>query len=278
MIVKNKKISFVKLVGAGNDFVFIDNRVCRISSVARLKVLARKMCGRKFGLGADGLLVLEKSGRADSRMRIFNADGSEAQMCGNGARCFAYYLSGGKQSGKVLALTMETKAGIVNALVNGDNIKINLTQPKSLRLGILLKVGGRDIKVDFINTGVPHTVIFVEGLDKIDVKNLGREIRYHQFFAPAGTNVNFVEIIGPEAIKIRTYERGVEDETLACGTGSTAAALIAGLKVSAQADKFNVHTAGGEILKIYFTRVGKTFKDVWLEGRAKLICRGEYYV
>lgn len=278
MIIKNKKINFVKLVGAGNDFVFIDNRICRITSLAQLKDLARKMCERKFGVGADGLLVLEKSGIADSKMRIFNADGSEAQMCGNGARCFAYYLSGGKQPGKLLSLAMETKAGIVKAHVNGDNVKINITRPKSLKLGIPLKVSGRAIKVDFVNTGVPHTVIFVEGLDKIDVKSLGREIRYHRFFAPAGTNVNFVEIMGPDSIKIRTYERGVEDETLACGTGATAAALIAGYKISEQADKFNVYTAGGEILKIYFTRVGKTFKDVWLEGRAKLIYRGEYYV
>jgi len=278
MIIKNKKINFVKLVGAGNDFVFIDNRVCRITSAAQLKDLACKMCDRKFGVGADGLLVLEKSGIADSKMRIFNADGSEAQMCGNGARCFAYYLSGGKQPGKSLSLVLETKAGLVKAHVNGDIIKVNITQPKGLKLGIPLKVSGRDIKVDFINTGVPHAVIFVEGLDKIDVKSIGREIRYHRFFAPAGTNVNFVEITGPDSIKIRTYERGVEDETLACGTGSTAAALIAGLKVPGQVSKFNVHTAGGEILKIYFTRVGKNFKDVWLEGRAKLIYRGEYYV
>ncbi len=277
-MIKNKKINFVKLVGAGNDFVFIDNRICRITSLAQLKDLARKMCERKLGVGADGLLVLEKSGIADSKMRIFNADGSEAQMCGNGARCFAYYLSGGKQPGKLLSLAMETKAGIVKAHVNGDNVKINITQPKSLKLGVPLKVSGRDIKVDFVNTGVPHTVIFVEGLDKIDVKSLGREIRYHRFFAPAGTNVNFVEIMGPDSIKIRTYERGVEDETLACGTGATAAALIAGYKIFEQANKFNVCTAGGEILKIYFTRVGKTFKDVWLEGRAKLIYRGEYYV
>ncbi len=278
MMIKKRKIYFAKLVGAGNDFVFIDNRICRIASSAQLKDLARKMCDRKFGAGADGLLVLEKSGIADSKMRIFNADGSEAQMCGNGARCFAYYLSGGRQAGKLLSFALETKAGIVNAYVNGDNIKINITQPKSLKLGIPLKVCGRDIKVDFINTGVPHTVIFVEGLGKIDVKSLGREIRYHRVFAPAGTNVNFVEIMGPDSIKIRTYERGVEDETLACGTGSTAAALIAGLKIPGAADKFNVHTAGGEILKIYFTRAGKNFKDVWLEGRAELIYRGEYYV
>ena len=289
MIIKNKKIRFAKLVAAGNDFVLIDNRVCRITSSAQLRDLARKMCDRKFGAGADGLLVLEKSKVADLKMRVFNADGSEAQMCGNGARCFAYYLSGGEKAGKDFFLVLETIAGIVNARVNADNVRINITQPMNLKLDVPLKVSGRAIKVNFINTGVPHAVIFVEGLEQIDVQGLGREIRRHRYFSPAGTNVNFVEVLRADSLKIRTYERGVEDETLACGTGSIAAALVASVKAAGKINKINVRTAGGEILKVYFTpldskhlteftRTGLGFKDVWLEGKAGLVYRGEYYV
>ncbi len=275
MVVKNRKIIFAKLVGAGNDFILIDNRVCRITTSDQLKDLARKMCNRKLGVGADGLLVLEKSKVADLKMRIFNADGSEAEMCGNGARCFAYYFSGVKKTGKDFLLALETKAGIVKARVNADNVRINITQPKDLKLGIPLKVSGRTIKVNFINTGVPHAVIFVEALDQIDVKGLGREIRYHRFFAPAGTNVNFVEVLSFDSIKIRTYERGVEDETLACGTGSVAAALVAGVKMAQKINKINMHTAGGEVLKVDFIKTEHGFKDVWLEGKARLVYRGE---
>ncbi len=278
MVVKNRKIMFVKLVGAGNDFILIDNIVCRITTSDQLKDLARKMCNRKLGAGADGLLVLEKSKVADLKMRVFNADGSEAQMCGNGARCFAYYFSGVKKTGKDFLLALETKAGIVKARVNADNVRINLTQPKNLKLGIPLKVSGRTIKVNFINTGVPHAVIFVEGLKEIDVFELGREIRYHRFFAPAGTNVNFVEVLSLDSIKIRTYERGVEDETLACGTGSVAAALVSGVKIGSKINKIKVRTAGGEVLKVNFIKTEHGFKDVWLEGKAGLVYRGEYYV
>ncbi len=278
MVAKNNAIRFVKLVGAGNDFVLIDNRVYRIISSDRLKDLARKLCDRKFGVGADGLLVAENSKSADLKMRIFNADGSEAQMCGNGARCFAYYFSLGKETKKDFFLTLQTLAGMVKAQVNADNVRINITQPKDLRLNVPLKVCGRIIKVNFINTGVAHTVIFVEGLQQLDVVGLGREIRYHNYFVPAGTNVNFVEVTSPSTIKIRTYERGVEDETLACGTGSVAAALVTSVITAGVMNKIKVDTFGGESLKIYFTRIEKVFKDVWLEGKSSLVYRGEYYV
>ncbi|MCX5708075.1 MAG: diaminopimelate epimerase [Candidatus Omnitrophica bacterium] len=273
-----KKIDFDKLEGAGNDFVLIDNRVYKISSTKLLQALARKMCDRKLGAGADGLLVLERSRVADVRMRIINADGSEAEMCGNGARCFAYNFARQKKALNNFSLALETKAGIVKAQVFKDNVKINLTPPKDLKLDIPLKVSGRTIKVNVINTGVPHAVIFVQGLDKIDVQTLGCEIRNHRYFAPAGTNVNFVEVLNRDSMRIRTYERGVEAETLACGTGSTAAALITSIKMNKNIDKINVHTAGGEILKISFNKSKNSFSDVWLEGRARLVYRGEYYV
>lgn len=278
MVDKKQGLRFAKLVGAGNDFVLLDNRVSRIVSSGRLKELARELCDRKFGIGADGLLVAENSQTADLKMRIFNADGSEAQMCGNGARCFAYYFSPGKKTKKDFFLAFQTLAGLVKAQVNTDNVRINTTQPKDLKLNVPLKISGRTIKVNFINTGVPHTVIFVEGLEQLDVPGLGREIRYHKYFAPAGTNVNFVEVIRPDSIKIRTYERGVEDETLACGTGSIASALVTSIITAGVSNKINVLTSGGETLKIYFSRIGQGFKDVWLEGKARLVYRGEYYV
>ena len=259
-----KKIEFTKMVASGNDFVVI--RGLR----ANLSKLAKNICRRSFGIGADGLLVLEKSKKADMRMRIFNSDGSEAQMCGNGSRCAAYFL--GKKR-----LTLETKAGILAAFVKKDNVKIKLSCPSRIKENIVLDIFGRKVKVDFVNTGVPHTVIFVQGLDKIDVFGIGRLVRYAKIFAPAGTNVDFVEVAGKNIIKLRTYERGVENETLACGTGSAASALVFASK-SNTSGPIKVHTRGGEILTISFTKEKNTFKDVWLEGRVKIVYKGVYYV
>ena len=216
--------------------------------------------------------MLEKSKIADIRMRIFNADGSEAEMCGNGARCVSLWL-------KQKVLKIETKAGVIKSEVKGDNIKIKLTDPKDIKLDIPIKINNRLLKVNFINTGVPHTVIFVEGLDKIDVVNLGKLIRYHKRFAPAGSNVDFVEALSNNSIKIRTYERGVEDETLACGTGSVASALLYAICYTLYASgKVNIHTKSGEVLKVYFNKIDGGFRNVWLEGKAKIVYKGVYYV
>ena len=278
MATSTKKINFAKLVGAGNDFVLLDNRLYGFRSTQYLKDLAVKICDRKFGVGADGLLVIEESKSQDLKMRIFNSDGSEAQMCGNGARCFAYFISRIKNTGGKFYLSLETKAGPVKAVVKQGSVRINLTVPKDLKLGIPLKLSGRLVKVDFINTGVPHAVVFVQGLPRIDVFGLGRQIRYHRAFAPAGANADFVEVISDDSIRIRTYERGVEAETLACGTGSVAAALLAAVKLAKRTNKINVYTAGGEVLKVYFNRDGNKFSDVWLEGKAALVYRGDYFI
>ncbi len=257
-----RKITFTKMVASGNDFVVTEG-----GQYASAK-LARNICDRKYGVGADGLLVLCKSKIADERMRIFNADGSEAEMCGNGARCAALYT--GKSN-----LKIKTKSGIIRAEVSGNNVKIKLTDPEDLKLNIPVKVNNRTIRVNFINTGVPHAVIFVEGLDKIDVFNLGRQIRYHKRFAPAGTNVDFVEVLNSNSVKVRTYERGVEGETLACGTGSVASALITSYELRAKSyDKINVHTKSGEILRVYFEREKNKFTDVWLQGQAGIVYKG----
>jgi len=262
------KINFTKAVASGNDFVVIESG--HKSEVRSQKSLARKICDRKYGVGADGLLILEKSKIADVKMRIFNSDGSEAEMCGNGARCAALYTGGN-------TARLETKAGIIQARLNADNVRIKLTDPLNIKLDIPIKVNKRNLKVNFIDTGVPHAVIFVEGIKEVGVNEIGRVIRNHHKFVPRGTNVDFVEVLGRNLIEIRTYERGVEDETLACGTGTVASAIIFALKADI-ADKINVRTKSREILKVYFERINDKFADVWLEGKARIICKGEYYV
>jgi diaminopimelate epimerase len=243
-------------------------------------------------VGADGLLLLEKSRKADIKMRIFNPDGTEAEMCGNGARCIALYAKHQKPNTRH-QISIETKAGIIDSELNGDNAKIKLTNPKHIKLDIPIKINNRALKVNFIDTGVPHTVIFVEGIDKIDVFNMGRQIRYHKRFMPKGANVDFVEVLTDRSIKVRTYERGVEDETLACGTGAVASALITSHKASAkrsaasskgtkpqsqESEKLNVLTKSGEVLKVYFDKLDSKFRNVWLEGRTKIVYKGVYYV
>jgi diaminopimelate epimerase len=273
-----QKISFTKVVGAGNDFVLIDNRRLKISSKQKLSSLARQMCDRKYGIGADGLLIWDNARDAVARMRIFNADGSEAEMCGNGARCFGLYVSR-ELKGIKPGFDIRTMAGLVKAQVNGDEVRIKLTDPKQMKFNMPLRLNNRSIRVNFINTGVPHTVIFVHDLDNIAVAQLGRQIRNHRDFAPAGTNVNFVEIADKDSIRIRTYERGVEDETLACGTGSTAAALITAVKLNALPLKMiNVITKSGEVLKVHFEQEDSLFRNVWLEGKASIVYQGVYYV
>jgi diaminopimelate epimerase len=266
-----EKIEFTKMTGAGNDFIVIN------SGLKNLSGFAKKVCNRKTGTGADGVLVIEKSKTADFKMRVFNADGSEAEMCGNGLRC-AVLLSGIKKIVKV-----ETKAGIYEGEVTGENkVKVKMEEPKDLKLNFSIKLNGRKVNVNSINTGVPHVVVFVEGLDKIDVNAIGSAIRHHSEFKPKGANVNFMEIIDEHNIKIRTYERGVEGETLACGTGSVASAIIANYKSPFDCSKgkqitdskINVHTRGG-ILKVEFKRVVSEVRDVYLEGEARVVFTGE---
>lgn len=277
----NKKIEFTKLVGSGNDFVLIDCTRKQIPG-SGLRKLAQKMCRRQFGAGADGLLVAENSTRADIRMRIFNTDGSEAEMCGNGARCFALWAFSRR---KRQNLAIETKAGRIQAVGSekkGRGIRIRLSDPAQPRFNIPLEVLGRKISVQHINTGVPHTVVFVEGLDTIDVNTIGREIRNHGQFAPAGSNVNMVQITGDHAISVRTYERGVESETLACGTGAVASAIVSILKGECgpikEYNAVQVTTKGGEVLRVYFHYKDDTINEVWLEGKAQIVYKGEYYV
>ena len=263
-------MKFTKAVATGNDFVIVDNRSSGVGS--SLPELAKNVCYRRMGIGSDGLLVIEKSKKCDFKMRIFNPDGSEAEMCGNGSRCAALYAF--KNGIAPAKMTIDTIAGSLNASVAGDIVKVKLTDPKEIKWNMCLDIGKCPYKVNFVNTGVPHTIHFVEDLDKVDVKNLGSHIRNHGEFAPNGTNANFVKIVDKKSIKVRTYERGVEDETLACGKGAVASAII-----SAEAEKMEspvtVETRGGEKLKVYFEMSGGEFKNVYLEGKARLIYEGK---
>jgi diaminopimelate epimerase len=270
-----KKLAFVKMVGSGNDFVVVE------SPKGNLAKLAKEICQRKTGIGADGLLVLEKSRQADFRLRIFNPDGSEAEMCGNGARCAAVYLVEVKK-GKRKNFVLETKAGLIECRVNKDNAVIKMSQPRDINLDVSLSLPDRILKLNSINTGVPHAVVFVDNINKADVVGIGREIRYHTKFAPAGTNVNFVEREAKDFIKVRTYERGVENETLACGTGSVASSLITFLKnpLPKKSGTFTmkVLTLSTEILRVHFDYKEKKIFNVWLEGKARMVHMGVYYV
>jgi len=263
-------IEFFKMSGSGNDFILIDNRDHSLV-VDDIERFARTICERKLSVGADGLIVIENSDRADFRWRFFNADGSEVEMCGNGGRCAARFawVKGIAQE----KMSFETIAGIIDAEVKGDTVKLGLTVPYNLKIDYTILVEDRIIEVNSINTGVPHVVHFVHDLDHYDVFHAGRMIRYHSQYQPEGTNANFVEVIDRHAIRIRTYERGVEDETLACGTGAVASALISFAKGLIESP-VEARVRSGEILKIYFKKTSGGFEDIHLEGKTKIVYQG----
>jgi diaminopimelate epimerase len=266
-------IEFLKMSGSGNDFILIDNRN-RNLPVDDIHGFVKRVCTRIGAVGADGLILIEKSDRCDFRWRFFNADASEVDMCGNGGRCaarFAYLKGIAKER-----MSFETGAGVIDAEVKGTLVKLRLTDPHSLRMDETLSIDGRDIGVSSINTGVPHVIHDVNDLDGVDVFQLGRKIRYHAHFQPAGTNANFVRVINRHAIRVRTYERGVEDETLACGTGSVAATLISSWK--GQVDSpVAVTVKSGETLNIHFTKTDRGFERVYLEGGAAVVYEGRLW-
>jgi diaminopimelate epimerase len=265
------KINFAKLTAAGNDFILIDNRK-NIVTHKNCQFLAKKLCDRKYSIGGDGLILLEKSVRKDFKMKYFNSDGSHASMCGNGARSiakFAYDL--GVANSK---MDFETDAGIISAEVLPNNrVQLNLYKPKDLKLDIKIKIDEIKISANFINTGVPHTVVFVDDIEKVDVLKYGGEIRYHKIFAPNGTNVNFVQVVKNNTILVRTYERGVEAETLACGTGIIASGIISVLKNFTKSP-VNVIARGGDKLSVSFKNSNNKINNVVLEGPAVVAFEG----
>ncbi len=266
-----RELAFAKMSGAGNDFIVIDNRL-PVVQVEDLSVFAARVCARRMSVGADGLILLEESERADFKWQFFNADGSRGEMCGNGARCAARfaYLQGWVGS----RMAFETDAGIIKAEVENDQVKIEMTPPSMVELGRRLEFSGGELDFSFVNTGVPHVVVKVDDLAAVDVLGLGREIRNHEVFQPAGTNVNFIACDRQGRWAIRTYERGVEEETLACGTGSAAAALVLAATCRLPSP-VSLRTASGETLKIHFTtRDSGRFDRILLEGGARIVYQG----
>ncbi|MFQ3671590.1 MAG: diaminopimelate epimerase [Verrucomicrobiia bacterium] len=265
------KLDFVKMTGAGNDFVCADNRSGRLK-LSRKRIAA--LCHRHFGVGADGVLLLEKPTRAgeDCRMRYYNADGGEAEMCGNGARCFARFAREVLRWRKPM-LRMQTKAGLVTAEFFGEEVRVGLTAPGPIAGPLPLQVDGATLEVWSVNTGVPHAVVLVEEAGAVDVMSWGRALRWHEAFAPKGTNANFVERLKAGHLRVRTYERGVEGETLACGTGVTACALVAA-RLLGWASPVRVKVEGGAVLEVGFKPTGDGFAEVTLKGPATFVFRG----
>lgn len=283
-----QRIHFFKMTGTGNDFILVDNRK-RIIDADQCQDLIKNACRPKVSVGADGMILIENDSEVDFRWRFFNADGSEAEMCGNGARCAARfaYLTGIVEHPR---MAFRTLAGIIKAEVLDTKVKVQMTPPHSLRMDIKLEAEGRSFDLDFINTGVPHAVCFVKNeseLETAEIQRWGQAIRFHSQFQPAGTNVNFVCVQNSRQITVRTYERGVEGETLACGTGCIASALISAVRGRAESP-VEVKVRSGEILTIYFHKANKPetlpktsdvapFHEVYLEGEARVVYEADLW-
>ncbi len=258
-------IAFTKMHGAGNDFVMIENLDGAIElTAAQVKAL----CDRRFGIGADGLILLNPpaDSSTETTMVYYNADGGRVDMCGNGARCFtSFAIQNGVGDGT--GISFMTDAGPMTSEADNGAFTIRMTPVKDLTLDQTLETPNTTYPYHFMNTGVEHVVIFVDDVSKIDIVSEGRAIRYHEAFAPAGANANFAQIMPDGTITVRTYERGVEGETLACGTGVTAVAVAAALKGLAQ-EPVSVHVAGGDTLTVDFERNGQSIENVTLKGPA----------
>jgi diaminopimelate epimerase len=263
-------LEFTKMNGAGNDFVLLDGRAQRIRLTCDQVV---RLCDRHRGIGADGVIVLVPSvtGKADWAWEFYNSDGSTGEMCGNAARCFARYVQ--RQTGRRRNFTFQTEAGIITARFRGGQVTVSLTPPEGLRLNERLALSLGSPTVHFLNTGVPHAVLFVRDADKAMVRELGPEIRRHPHFGARGTNVNFVQVLGPSRIRVRTFERGVEGETLACGTGVTASALISS-RIHGFGSPVKVRVQSGEELEVSFNVANGQFTDVRLSGPAQFVFEG----
>lgn len=272
-------IELVKMTGTGNDFILVDNRKAAVPREL-MSQLALGLCQRRRSVGADGMIFLEPSRRVDPvrgtvdwRWHFFNADGSAAEMCGNGGRCAARFAHDVGLAGP--EMVFDTTAGPIRAWIKEQGVKLEMIHPFGAYRGVELKVDGGKVKMDGVNTGVPHAVIAVEDINAAPVVPVGREVRFHQHFAPAGTNVNFACAVDGELV-MRTYERGVEDETLACGTGAVASALMLGPAMGLKSP-VTVRVRSGERLKVHFDKQGEEFGAVFLEGAAHYVYSGKLH-
>lgn len=264
-----KRWPFTKYVGCGNDFLLFDNRCQEFPT---FPVLIQHLCHRQKGIGADGLLLWENSIKADFRLRIFNCDGSEAEMCGNGLRCFVKWLT--NLGFKNHPYHIEIAQNVWTAMQTKQVVCIEMKSPSHIQWDISLHFEDQLLRVHYLNTGVPHAVLFVEDIEHLNLAKLGPYLRYHPLWKPYGTNVTVTQVVNSKKIKIRTYERGVEGETLACGTGATAAALAAAYQ-EGLLSPLNVETRSGEELKIEFLFAQQKFFSITLTGSAECIFLGE---
>jgi diaminopimelate epimerase len=282
-----KKISFIKMSGAGNDFIVINKN--SFPELTFNNDSVRKLCDRRNGIGADGLITVAGSdGLYDFVMNYYNSDGSTGSLCGNGARCalrFAEYSDFvQKKDIKFLSNGVEYSGEIIGT----DFTKVNFNAPSDIRLNFNIQAAGQSVKCSFINTGSPHVIInindvlkvpeesssFFNDINVFPVVDMGREIRYVDLFSPNGTNVNFIHVIDGD-VRIRTYERGVENETLSCGTGSVASALAAHFN-SGINPPVSLLTRGGDRLTVNFNTEGQKISNLSLSGPAKIIYAGEF--
>ncbi|MES2593329.1 MAG: diaminopimelate epimerase [Bacteroidota bacterium] len=256
------EIVFYKYQGTGNDFIIIDNR--DLAFDRNLNSLVAKLCDRRFGIGADGLMLLQKSDKFDFEMVYFNSDGNESSMCGNGGRCiveFARTLSLVKENAHFIAIDGEHEAVVKPGFV-------------SLKMNDVNNIDLND-QYSFLNTGSPHYVAFVENVTDYNVFGEGAKIRNDRRFQPGGTNVNFIEKQG-DSLFVRTFERGVEAETYSCGTGVTAAALVAAVKkLSTSPNQCTIKTLGGNLNVKFTQHSNNSFTDIWLEGPATFVFKGQ---
>jgi len=263
------KQAFWKMHGAGNDFILLDDRQAQFPCADA--TLIRRLCDRHTGIGSEGFLLIQPSSRAHFRMRFFNPDGAEVGMCGNGARCIARLAH---DLGIAPAhMQIETAAGILESDVLSDAVRLQLPAPIDCRCHQTLALDNQAIRYHTINTGVPHAVVETQALDSLDVRGLGDAIRHHPAFAPEGTNVDFMTITGPQALRVRTYERGVESETLSCGTGITACALIAGC-LDRVTPPVRVTCKHGDTLEVNYRLTADGFEAVTLLGPAVYVFEG----
>ncbi len=264
------KIPFWKMHGAANDFILVDDR--QLTFPAQDQQWLAAVMQRRLGVGSEGILLIQPSDKANFRMRFFNPDGGEVDMCGNGARCIARLAH--EIGAAPASLSIETPAGIVRAEVLVDHVRLFMTEPKDWRLNGTLVIDGKQVTYHYVVCGVPHVMVPVTNLTACDVDRIGEQIRYDKAFQPQGTNANFVQVTGPSALCVRTYERGVEGETLACGTGITACGLLAG-KLGLVKAPVQVTPLSGDILQVNYTPTANGATDVTLYGPAEHVFRGE---
>lgn len=261
MLVAVMKRLFWKMHGAGNDFILLDDRTSFFPCAD--SALVRRLCDRRAGIGSEGLLLIQSSARGNFRMRFFNPDGAEADMCGNGARCIARLAH--ELGAAPACMRIETESGMLAAKVLANSVQLHLPSPVDCRCHQTLEADNQSVLYHTVNTGVPHAVVETQALDSVDVCRIGGAMRNHAAFAPQGTNVDFMAITGPHALRVRTYERGVEAETPACGTGITACALIAG-RLGRVTPPVRVTCQHGDTLEVNYRLTAEGFEDVTLLG------------